>query len=657
MRSGKSFLRSDELVSVATLLVASVSISASMLSGCGVSKSGMAAPSPVVGAAIGGNVHGGQQPVTGSKVYMFQAETTGYGSSAESRLDAAAITGNPAGGGTKGGSTYVLTDASGDFTITGGYTCTVGRPVYLLAEGGNPGVGAGVENDKLALMAVLGPCPAGGVFPSSENVIINEATTVAAAYALSGFLTGPTELSVPGGDALAMTGLVNATANAGQLVDISTGLARTVTPNGNWMVPHQEIYTLANILAACVNTDGTETDLNHAPTACYSVLRGVENYSAPDTLSLMLKLVGSPGPATVANLFALSTKLSPFQPALTSAPGDFTVAIVFLGGGAFEPVIPAVDAEGNVWFPSTSGTLTGLSPLGDLLTPDGGQVLFLNQPIQAAVDPGGNIWISDLYGDNIAEVTYSSPSFSTETYSVVRTQASEGTDDVHQIAIDSKGNVYVSDYTLGTIYKLDNNGLTANGYVPPGTTGLNGVALLSDKNFYAARYSSSGQEFTSDGALTGNAASCASYSDTGCGLSSPSAFAVDSVGGVWATNGGSTLAHFSLTASDAKTVSGGGLNFDNFLNWLAIDGGDHVWVPNIYGMSISEFDDNGVALSPSSTGFQNAPANCSANALAIDGSGDVWVSCRTITEPVVEFIGAAVPVYTPLTPGHFGVKP
>jgi hypothetical protein len=298
------------------------------------------------------------------------------------------------------------------------------------------------------------------------------------------------------------------------------------------------------------------------------------------------------------------------------------------------------------------------SPLGVALTPDDGVYVSLGTPTQAAVDPAGNIWVSDAIFSDMVKLTYSPPNFAR--INPLVNLGGGFDDDVHQIAIDSAGNVYVSDYTDGMIYKLNNQGYPASGYTP--SRGFNGVALLSDTTFYAGYPGDegelSGQEFASDGGLMVTSYTCASYTDTLCGLRGPSAFAVDRVGEVWATNSNSTLGHFSPSASSGIAVSGGGLNFNGgfFETWLAIDGGDHVWVPNSGGRSVSGFDDSGAALSPDPAGFQG-PLSCGASGLAIDGSGDVWVSCDADNTPVVEFIGAAVPVYTPLTPGHFGVRP
>ena len=47
------------------------------LSGCSLSTT--SAPTADAGVAIAGVVHGGQQPIVGAHVYLFAANTTGYG--------------------------------------------------------------------------------------------------------------------------------------------------------------------------------------------------------------------------------------------------------------------------------------------------------------------------------------------------------------------------------------------------------------------------------------------------------------------------------------------------------------------------------------------------------------------------------------------------
>ena len=92
---------------------------------------------------------------------------------------------------------YILTDANGYFSISGDYTCTSGQQFYLLSIGGNPGLPDGQVNPVLYLMAAIGACPEGQTnFATAVPFIsINEVSTVAAVYSLSGFMTDATHVS------------------------------------------------------------------------------------------------------------------------------------------------------------------------------------------------------------------------------------------------------------------------------------------------------------------------------------------------------------------------------------------------------------------------------------------------------------------------------
>ena len=105
------------------------------LSGCGLTINNPAfggvspVPSPTPAAAdssppIHGHVGGAQWSVSASNIQLYSIGTQGTASSAHPLL-------------TKG----VVTDANGDFTITGGYVCPSPTSVlYLVATGGNPGL-------------------------------------------------------------------------------------------------------------------------------------------------------------------------------------------------------------------------------------------------------------------------------------------------------------------------------------------------------------------------------------------------------------------------------------------------------------------------------------------------------------------------------------
>ena len=126
-------------------------------------------------------------------------------------------------------------------------------------------------NPAIANLAVLGNCPSSGNFSTSGNgfisyVFINEVSSAAAAYAFSGFGSGPFNIGYPSGSAMALAGIQNATNNAAALYDIqgsqqSTSfageghIANPKTAAGNGIAPQAAMDTLGNILAACVDSN------------------------------------------------------------------------------------------------------------------------------------------------------------------------------------------------------------------------------------------------------------------------------------------------------------------------------------------------------------------------------------------------------------------
>ena len=188
--------------------------------------------------------------------------------------------------------------------------------------------------------------------------------------------------------ALGATGLNNVDSPLDNLYTSTTGLALATTPAGNGTVPQSEINTLANILAACINSNGAVTG-GASPTPCYTLFTnalsgGTTGTQPTDTATAAINIAHNPG-ANVANLYGLQTGTSPFQPMLSAAPNDFTLAIVYTGGGLYSPEGVAIDASGNVWVASSSlgGSINKFSPAGAAIsgstgyTGGGWNVLYL----------------------------------------------------------------------------------------------------------------------------------------------------------------------------------------------------------------------------------------------------------------------------------------
>jgi hypothetical protein len=610
-----------------------------VLTGCSFGPT--AEPSADAGLAIQGAVHGGQQPISGAHVYLLAANTTGNagpGIAASSSNASLSLL---------GGTGSVLTDASGNFSITGDYSCTPNTQVYLYALGGNPGLGTGV-NPVSGLIAALGSCPSTGTFKdATPYIVINEVSTIAAAYAFSGFATDATHVS-SSGTALAKTGIQNAFANAANLANLSTGAALATTSGGNGTVPQSTIYTLADILASCVNSNGAVTGPSN-PTACYTLFNNATADGTPagtvpsDTAAAAINIAHNPG-ANIAALYGLPTATPPFPAVLGVQPNDFTLGIEFSGGGLNDPYHTAIDGSGNVWITNNGNTsVTELASNGSPISPAGGYTggglngLFGG----IAIDASGNAWITNYYGNSVTE-------FSTAGVPLSGTLgfSGGGLHTPYGIAIDGTGNIWVTNSSSNSISKLSSTGSAISG-----TFGYTGGALSSPYSisidgsgnaWIANKNNSSVTEFSNSGTLISG-----SNGYTGGGLDKPYSIAIDGSGNAWVTNyngpniNGNSITELSSTGlalSSSNGYTGGGLDTPYA---IAFDGSGNAWVANSNGNSISEIAKSGVAVS-GANGYTGGNVN-SPYAIAVDGSGNVWAA-NQIDSTMTELIGAATPL-------------
>jgi streptogramin lyase len=588
-----------------------------------------------------GMVHGGQQPIVGSHVYLFAAGTAAYGGSSVSLLnDNDAFTNPlPPNIGYDGTNYYILSDSTGSFTLTGGYTCTPGQQVYLYASGGDPGAGA---NAAIGLMAVLGQCPSAGTFAAAVPfAVIDEVSTIAAAYAMAGFATDPTHVT-SAASASSPISISNAFANAANLANLATGAALSNTPAGNGAVPQAEIDTLADILAACVNaaaggggcptlfsaatSDGTATGI--APT---------------NTATAALNIAHNPGASAILALVSLQTPTSPFQPTLSSTapPNDFTIALTFGGAGLTG---------------TSAGTLYGL-----------------------AIDGSGSVWVAD--GSSVAELLSTGAPAPGSPFS--------GTYDATAVAIDASGYIVVADgfyppsngpsvtfFTdTGTLYgstgvvpnfpgtsavgaqtiaALPRGGISATGELyllnytgPVSSTYFGEYEIDAGMNPYSVATGFSDTVWVTNAtgvALTYIGPHPTVINFTGGGLDGPRGIATGGLGAWVANFTGNSLSELSLgsgNSTNVATFTGGGLDGPQM---LAIDGAGNVWIANLTSSSLSEFSSAGTPLSPM-TGYLGRLS--SPYSVAVDGSGNVWLS-NSGTNTLTEFVGLAAPIYTPL---------
>jgi hypothetical protein len=613
-------------LTLATLLAA---VAILLLTGCGMGP--RLIPSPAQGAALQGIVHGGQQPVAGSRIYLMAAGTSAYAGPSVSLLATAT---------TDSIGSYVLSDAHGNFSISGDYTCTPGQQVYALAKGGDSGTGT---NSGVGLIAVLGNCPLSGTFSGTVPFIeINEVSTVAAAFALAGYAYDSTHIS-SNGTPQALTGIANAFATASNLADLGTGTALALTPAGNGYPPNTTVNTLANILATCVNSADQSVAVPYS-TNCYSlgqaasggdpsIFHGHED----DVATVAIFIAQNPG-ANVAALYALSTPQGPFLPALTTQPNDFTLGVKFSGGGINYPSCLALDASGNVWVSNTS-SISKLSPLGAALSPSTG---FTNGGISyaqgLAIDLSGNLWISNYFNNSVSELSNSGSILSTSAFT------GDGLSEPFVPAISPSGSAWFPDFNTTDISLLYSDGTAASGtgFTGGGVNSPDSIAIDPSGNLWIANHGANAlSEFSGSGSAISTSAGY-----TGGGLSYPYSIAIDNSGDVWVVDySPSRLSKFSSSGtaiSPSGGYTGGGLSYASS---LSIDGAGNIWTANYTSNSASEFSNAGTPIT-NAQGYLGGGAIALPSVIATDSAGNVWITGNQTF--ITELVGAAVPVETPL---------
>jgi hypothetical protein len=622
---------------------------------------------PEQGVAIQGRVMGGQVPLWGAQLYLFQANTTGYagpgiaGSTSNASKSLLTSAGNTTQDTAPGDATfddyYVTSASDGSWAITGDYTCTGGAQVYLYSLGGGAGTNS-YSNSGAGLLAALGSCPGtagstGNTFSSGLFIVINEVSTVATAYAFAGFATDALHVS-SSGTTLAKTGIANAFANVTNMETLGTGggVALTTTASGG-TVPQAEINTLADILATCVNTTAPSSS------ACTNLFtnaqtNGSTGITPSDTATAAINLAHNPGltAGPLYSFFSLILPTAPFQPTLTSAPNDFTIALNFTAGGIGTPSAIAIDGSGDAWIANNGSTasVTELSPLGVALNSSPFTVGGLQTPSSIAIDLSGNAWIAN--DGNPGSITGLS---STGTAIGASPFTGGGVNQPGGIAVDGSSRVITGNNDMGMsgdVAVFSNSGTPISQSTGIGVADQ-GVAVDGLGNIWAINeYVTSVQKVVIN-QTTGAYVSATNYDP---GINDPTGLAIDDNNDVWIATHGSKVVVLNGSGTVISTGSGlfvgGGLQYSQA---IAIDGASNAWIANTHFGSpangdLSEFSQSGQVQSPNAGYTSSTMSSTSPMALAIDGSGDVWVT-NNGNSSVTEFIGAGVPVITPLAVG------
>ena len=365
--------------------------------GCGTSPQ-PALPQKSSGApTLAGLVKGGQQPISNATIQLYAASTTANADPATPLLIIPAHT-----------------SPSGSFSITGTYTCPdPSSLVYLVATGGNPGLAAGSTNPAIALMTALGPCNA---LTSTTFIAVDEVTTVATVAALTPYMNSYAAL---GTSSFNLQQLASAFTTVTLIINTASGTIPGPAMPAGYLAPTQNINTLANILAACVNSNGGVPGDSSACSRLFAATTqpGPNPAQLPtDTVAALLQILRNPASSNLPALFTLATPGGPFQPTLASVPSTFAITI--------QPAVPLnlpqrSNLLGEYLLTEGSGTqasdTSGLSNHATLVGPtwEGttglnfaipGQYLNLPSALNQA-----NSWMFALYSPPLGFATYPQP--------------------------------------------------------------------------------------------------------------------------------------------------------------------------------------------------------------------------------------------------------
>ena len=299
------------------------------------------------------------------------------------------------------------------------------------------------------------------------------------------------------------------------------------------------------------------------------------------------------------------------------------------------------------------------------------------QPTRVAVDSSGNIYIVELLAQTIREVTASNGDINlfagTGTYGfqgdngpAVQAELS----DIHGIAVDSKGNVYISDTgneRIRVIYASNGNINTVAGNGTFGYTGDGGaatsaelgrpgaLAVDSSGNIYVPDYAFSVVRKISSNGTISTIAGTGTFGNSGDGgpatkanLGSPVSVAVDSAGNIYIGDSYSQSIRKITTDGNIHTVATG-MDAEN----LTVDSAGNLYYPNYLTNTVMKVLPNGTQIAIAGDGIQgfagdgglalNAELNLPYG-VAIDSNSNIYVA-----DSNNQVVRELSPVATPLS--------
>jgi hypothetical protein len=446
----------------------------------------------------------------------------------------------------------------------------------------------------------------------------------------------------------------------------------------------QQLDTVANALAACVNSDNsTATSAQCAElTTCATAqatfvatgqaCTGGTSTVTSDTLSAALSIVQNAGRVSPAAIMDVASTNASFTPALTTAPAEWSLQLVYSPGRVFGPL--AIDSNGNVWVLSNNASSTAtpkplsvveVDPAGHLVSPastgfTGGGVGLIDSTdiTNLAIDAQNNVWVGGS-SDGIAELNAAGQGVSANGWA-----QGGGPSATAGVAIDPTGNAWFADGNALAVFEISGGTGSTLGTNLSGNTGFaasncdcNGIAADNAGNMWII---DAGKNIAKMHANGTQDAPIHSNTNLGNGAFFVG-IAADTTGSYWITDKQShgvwqfDAGTQTFSANPFLNNAGGG----TLPKGIAVDGAQHKWIANQYfnpsnpnppaPSSVTELSaDGNTNLSPD-LGFGTAGLTGGAHTVAIDQSGNVWVADGGTN--VIQFVGAGAPTRNPIVSG------
>ena len=321
------------------------SLLAFLLSGC---AGGNVHPTTPAASSLrfSGRVLGGQSPISGATIQLYQVGVLSNGGASTSLLNTVVTTsdgtGLPNANANVGNAFNTL--PVGNFTISGDYTCPVPSTlVYITASGGN--AGSTSANSDIELLAALGQC---NTLSGSTTVQINEVTTVGTVAALYPYMTAYNAIGSTPANASALSAAFN---TAAAYMNFATGTAPGPALASGYSASDNDVRSLANSVAACINSAGGVTHDGSPCGSLFYLSKPASSSAATDTVGALINILNNPNNNT-ADIFSLGTADAPFAPSDAVAPSDWTAPILVAPG------TPVISPAGGTYTSVQTVTLT-----------------------------------------------------------------------------------------------------------------------------------------------------------------------------------------------------------------------------------------------------------------------------------------------------------